>query len=224
MKISVFLFITTLFTFTAGAQYKKATFFTKKGRIYDVGLTTRIQGDGRSTMMGAFVSFGKQSSVKRIHHWYDLELTMGSKYTYASTEISTPNKVQVSGKSNIGFTFRYNLAYFLKDNSNEDEKWLPFVNAGLAYVMSPVVDLDYTIVPANTYPVKYPMTSDGTLLYGAGGGMLYKLNNKTSLRIAAMYNGAYQSLVNNKNTSYLTLGNHLAVNLALRFMMQREKN
>ena len=63
-----FLFIAlTIFLTSIQAQYKKASFLNKTGRIYDLGTTVRLQGGERGTGIGFYFSYGKQSNTKRLH-------------------------------------------------------------------------------------------------------------------------------------------------------------
>ena len=123
MKKNFLVIACAILAMNGNAQYKKATILNKTGRIYDIGLTSRLQSGERSSSYGFFLSFGKESSQKRIHHWFDTELMFGNKYNY-TTDVSygPPSKVQVNGKSGAYFGLRYNLAYFLVDNSNEQNK------------------------------------------------------------------------------------------------------
>jgi hypothetical protein len=226
MKTSLLIIALTMFFVNAEAQYKKASFLNKTGRIYDIGITGRLQNGGRSSSPGFFLAYGKESTEKRIHHWYDMELALGNKYSYSSTVSGSSNKVQVSGKSRPDFSFRYNLAYFLADNSSEDAKLLPFINIGIGYVTSGLSIDSYTLNPDNgNYPEVTPLSSRGSLTYGGGGGILYKLNANIGIRASVAYYGV--SNLNNTDmysqTYFLTLANHPAVSLAIRFRMDRDE-
>jgi hypothetical protein len=223
MKKSLLLILLTLFFVSTEAQYKKASFLNKTGRIYDIGLTGRLQSGGRSFAPGFFVAYGKESSEKRIHHWFDMEIVLPSKYSYSSTVSYSPDKVQVSGKSQIDVAIRYNLAFFLANNSNEDAKILPFINISAGYVSAPTPYLEeYTLTPDNgSYPDKTPLSSRGSFTYGGGGGIVYRLNTKIGLRLS----GAYYGIVNPNSEGdyyFMTLVNHPAVSLAVRFRMDRD--
>lgn len=225
MKTSVLFIALTMFFVNAEAQYKKASFLNKTGRIYDIGVTGRLQNGERSSSPGFFLAYGKESSEKRIHHWYDMELVLPSKYSYSTTVSGSPDKVQVSGKTGVDFTFRYNLAYFLANNSSEDVKLLPFINLGIGYVTSGYIVDKFTVTPDMGYPEMAPVASRGSLTYGGGGGILYKISEKLGVRASVAYYGVSNLTTDNGYTTsyFLTLVNHPAVSLAIRFRMDRDE-
>jgi hypothetical protein len=206
------------------AQYKKASFLNKNGRTYDVGTTFRLLGGGRSTGIGFFLSYGKENDEKRIHHWYDTEVILGSTFNYTTGNNYVPGStVQVSGKSGIGITLRYNLAWFLADNSKPENKLLPFVNVAIGYHRILPTD-DYTYTPyINGSPNKTPEYRDLDFSAGAGAGIIYRLNSKLGLRFSAMYNGMLGDLVNKTDDVFIITPNHPALNVAVRFRMDRDE-
>jgi hypothetical protein len=218
-----FLFIAlTIFLTSIQAQYKKASFLNKTGRIYDLGTTVRLQGGERGTGIGFYFSYGKQSNTKRLHHWFDWETVLGSKYSYSTSDVNSSNKVQVSGKTGLDLTFRYNLAYFLADNSEEDKKILPFINAGIGYVVVSKAGDDYSLSPDTGYPDKTPLGSGGSIAYGGGGGIIYQISSNLGIRFSAAYYAVSTS--NEGQYFFSTLSNHPAISVGLRFKMDTDND
>jgi hypothetical protein len=56
MKTSLSIIALTMLFVNAEAQYKKASFLNKTGRIYDIGVTYRLQNGERSSSPGFFLS------------------------------------------------------------------------------------------------------------------------------------------------------------------------
>jgi len=224
MKREILLIMAVAFFTNAEAQYKKSNFLNKKGRIYDIGTSSRILGGGRSMAFGFFLSYGKESDEKRIHHWYDTEIMIGSRFSYSTTAAGTSEKLQVNGKSGIGFTLRYNLAYFLLDNSNKENKLLPFINLGIGYSRIALSDDYFTYTPNNIgYPNQEPQYRDLDFSFGAGAGIIYRFNQNLGLRFSAMYNAMLGDIQSNPWGDFIITPNHPAVNLAIRFRMDRDE-
>jgi hypothetical protein len=203
----------------AEAQYKKASFLNKTGRIYDIGTTFRILGNERSTAMGFFMSYGKESTTKRIHHWFDLEFMSGTKFRYTSVAQSDPNiPVLVNGNTGFEVGFRYTLAYFLADNSDEEKKLLPFANLSVGYTNRWAIG-EETYTP-DTYPEKSISGESGALTYGGGGGVVYRFTPGVGLRFSVAYYGVTDD-DQSEGEVFKKIVSHPAVNLAVRFRMKR---
>ncbi len=72
---------------SANAQYKKASFLRKKGRTYDLGLTTRLLGGGNGVATGFSFGYGKERSDKRLFHWWDLDLILETSLNIIQLQI-----------------------------------------------------------------------------------------------------------------------------------------
>ena len=221
MKKSFLLFAVTFLVAALNAQYKKASFLNKSGRIYDVGTAARIQNGGRSSSIGFFVSYGKEKASKRLHHWFDLELNLGNKYNYTSPANNSTSSVQVSGKTGLDFAYRYNLAFFLADNSNEEKKVLPFINLSVGYTYGSGHNNNYTENPDNGSSLqKYPIENNSNIHYGAGAGVVYRINQKIGIRGSVAYYGITDT--GNPAYNYSTIAKHPAVSVGVRFRMERD--
>jgi hypothetical protein len=173
---------------SASAQYKKASFLTKGGRTYDLGATGRFMGDGKSAATGFLFSYGRDKGTKRAFHWFDLEVVLPIKFSIAAKDRSTtPNTpVTVAGKTTAALIYRYNFAYYLMDNSNANNKVLPFVTAGINLLLAGNSFKDDN----SSYGYKDPQFVSDGLSYGAnlGAGVVYNFTPKVGLKVTGGYN------------------------------------
>lgn len=159
MKKVVAVVISIAFLTQAHAQYKKASFFSRSGRFYELGSSFRFLGDGRTGGTGIYLSAGNANPGKHIHHFFDFEYLIPVKYQYSSAVVNPPagssQVTTVTGKGSSSFAFRYNLGYFFGDNSNEEVKLLPFIYLNIGF-LSGRNGSEYTYLPAVSYPQKEP--------------------------------------------------------------------
>ncbi len=195
-----------------------------------------ILGGGNSPTLGFYFSYGKERSDKRLFHWFDLEYKRKSNFSYnsiaksgfGSTEKFTP--VTVSGKSLSTFTYRYNLAYYLINNGDEDKKILPFVSASLSYIGAGG-KMKYSISPsANYISVEKRLNEDGNLGMGAGvgAGVVYRLTKKVALKATAAYYFIYSLETEDNakvpNSIFVTIPNHPSLNIGFRWLLERDND
>ncbi len=215
----IYFVITMVMAFTsADAQYKKASFLNKTGRIYDAGATYRIQSGERSSSAGFFLSYGKEKSSQRLHHWFDLEFNLGNKYNYTTTASGGGANVQLSGKTKNSLSYRYNLAFFLLDNGDEEKKILPFIHLSAGYQF-PFLTGDYTTTPEDVSVDRYPEGINSNFHYGGGAGVLYRITPAIGIRASVTYYGLTDTA---EPTEFSTLVNHPAVSVGVRFRMDRD--
>jgi hypothetical protein len=215
---------------TSQAQYKKASFLNKKGRTYDLGATGRILGGGNSAGLGFYFSYGKERSNKRLFHWFDLEYALSHKYNYNSTAYlangsAIPTPVTVNGKTDASLAYRYNLAYFILDNGNEDNKILPFVDASLGMVFPFTNVLNYTVTPTSIVgPTKIVTALGGAYTAGFGAGAIYKVNNKFGIKFNVAYYGVLSTEQNRSDgvEVFKTLPNHVSVSIGAHWLLDRD--
>jgi hypothetical protein len=219
---------------TTQAQYKKASFLKKKGRTYDLGLTSRVLGGGNSVALGFSFGYGKERSDKRLFHWWDLDYTMGHNYKYNTTAqvltglnyVETP--VTVSGKAGSNLAWRYNLAYFLLNNGNEDNKILPFIDLSVGIILSLDGKSSHTTTPiiTSSNSLRKPVVEGGVGAYtaGIGAGAIYKVNNGFGIKFSA----AFYGIVGSENAStggegyFKTLPNHVSVSIGAHWLLDRD--
>lgn len=204
----------------ADAQYKKASFFARSGRFYEVGGSYRFLNEGRSGGEGIFLSVGNAVPGKHIHHTFEFEYITPIKFNYTDVynNGSATTTTKVTGKSRGMFVVpRYTLGYFFGNTASDGAKLLPFINLHLGYMFAR--SFGYETNPPNVDPNRYPSGS-AAFLYGGGVGALYKLNAGIGLRGSVNYNGVFDD--NGAGTDgqvYHVLPSHVGISLAVRFML-----
>lgn len=218
-KISLTGLLLLTITAVTNAQYKKVNFLNKRGRIYDFGTTLRLQTGERSSSFGVLWSYGKENDDKRVHHWYDVEIVFGNKFSYTSSA-GLGQTATVSGKTpGVDIGLRYNFGYFLTDNSQEDNKLLPFLVLSLGYIGRSLPSNDfYTVNPSNLYPEKTPGSGTAYFSAGAGIGIVYRITPGIGIRLS----GSYYYIFGGEKSAYTFpfIESHPAISLALRFRMR----
>ena len=174
------------------AQYKKANFLNRKGRTYEFAGTAHFISAGHATVPGILYSFGREHEEKRTFHWFDFEALLPTKFSYATEDHTTKAPLTVSGKSSLGFAFRYNFAYYLADNSNADNKLLPFVTAGVGTSFGGPQAREIMYTPQDSYdPQKQPVSSDLNLGVNLGAGLVYNFSPVVGLKVSGGYSLQY---------------------------------
>ena len=188
-----------LITIASNAQYKKASFFERDGRTFELGTDTRILTKGRSLQQGIHVAFGREMS-QRFFYNYEFELTLPSKYkTLTNVELNTNeyyrsySKENISGKSKTGLLFRLNFGYFLKDDEDEKNKLVPFLTLGLHYKFIGLkLSIEDAVKTTSYYEIPYGESpssgSSGSAGINLGVGGLYKITNKIGFKFNGGYN------------------------------------
>jgi len=207
------------------AQYKKASFLNKTGRTHEIGFSGRFISASHMTLPGIYYSYGKDND-KRLFHWFDLELMLPSKFKYNTYDVTTNEQLSVTGKTTMALAWRYNLACYLTDNTNDEKKFLPYVNGGINLIVvggDPVAD---QVWENDKDEQKLPVELAAS--YGAhlGVGGIYKLKENLGLKFNAGYN--YQANTSSNAydgsgySTFYPITSHPYVTIGLRFRMERD--
>lgn len=198
------------------AQYKKASFFTRNGKFYGVKAGIHLFGNGVSATPSVAFIYGKDQQKNHIWHWWDLEITGRSKYSYTTLNKNTPGStVSVTGKIGAMLTWRYNWAYYFADNTNEDVKGLPFAKVAVEAVLAGRGGANETIVPASASPEKSTYLEGANGGIDAGAGYVYKLSEKTTFFGVVGYrwilnDASYPAFFTDPSHPYVNIGVRLA--------------
>ncbi len=215
------------------AQYKKASFFNKSGRTYELATNFHFLGKSNATLVGIQYSFGRDKGSQRFFHWGDLELLLGSKFSYTTPTVgldeSQPTEVKVSGKTPIGLIYRYNAGFYLNDITKEDNKILPFLTGGYNIVILGSSLKSYKIDPdvSEDYLKERPNGTVFSLGINLGAGAVYKINKTMGIKLAAGYDLQYNISSNDDSGDSETkifkyYSSHPYVTLGLRFRIESE--
>jgi hypothetical protein len=214
---------------TAQAQYKKASFLNKEGRTYEFGTSLNFLNKVKSNALDLHIGFGREANSRRGFHWYDFRFM--PKYNFQINSVGQLNNsgisvpVVVSGKSNALFSINYNYGRFLIDNSNENNKVLPFAKFNIGWGAS------YGIIDYKTSPNASSINDDfaeynSALTVGAGFGLTYKVSKTIGIKALGTYNFVY-SLENKDNDVfdlfyYVTYPAHPSVSLSVRWLFEKD--
>jgi len=202
----------------AQAQYKKASFFQRGHKTY--GLTTGMKffTDGVKAAPNFNFTYGNDKGNNRIFHWWDLDYTLASKYSYTSSA-SPSGTATVSGKAGGFLAIAYNWGIYLMDNKNEENKVLPFLKLGVNTVIVGRKYLGETVTPANLSPNKFTSYSGG-IGFDAGAGLLYKIDDKVGIFGNLGYRSVFTG--DNGNNTYTVMTSHPYINAGIRLVMNAE--
>jgi len=223
MKKLTFSIAVLILTSTLSAQYKKASFFGKEGRTYEIGAQLYALGDGKGSPIGYKFGFGKDQDGKQFFANWEIHYIPSYKYSYTTTDYND-NSVNVSGTSKSTFIYAVNYAYHLLKNDENERKIKPFVTAGFNLVLSTGVKTE-TITP-NSYDLK-KQTLDENFNAGLGGGLgvLVNFTQKLGLKIQGGYNYQFQFGGNEYGDdikSYYLFTSHPYVSAGLRLRIASE--
>lgn len=215
-KATFLIALTLMIVISASAQYKKASFFTRNGKFYGAKAGMHLFSNGvKATPSIAFIS-GRDQGKNRIWHWWDLEYTLASKYQYSTVSQYDQNiKVDVTGKVKGMMTIRYNWAYYLADNKNDELKGLPFLKAAVEVVVAGRMLKEETYNPMSEYPLKttYGDGANGGLDLGAG--YTYRISESATLFGVAGYRWILNE-GNDYNESFFPTPSHPYINIGIR--------
>ncbi len=221
-KIQFLLAIMIMANITVSAQYKKASFLSKAGRTYALGVTAHNLGDGKGSPLGYSFSSGSDNTAKHFFHWYEIVAIPPFKYSYETTyhDGNTDQDVPatVSGKSKFHLIYDYNMGYHLLNRKRDKEPTLqPYLFLGFNIVV--FGKADEPEIP-NYYDYKKKVSTSG-LSFGARGGLglVFRITDRIGIKTDLGYDYQYNWSADDYYDSemYHMFTNHAFVNAGLRF-------
>ena len=202
----------------ANAQYKKASFFQRGHKTYGFTAGMKMFSDGVKPAPNINFTYGNDKGRNRIFHWWDLDYTLGSTYSYTTTAAPS-GTARVSGKAGGFLAMGYNWGIYLMDNKKDENKVLPFITLGMNSILAGRKYLGETITPSTSYPDKVTSVTGG-LGFDAGAGVLYK----SSERIGVFGNAGYRYVYTGSDESqlYRVMTSHPFVNVGIRILIKAE--
>jgi hypothetical protein len=209
----------------ASAQYKKAGFFEKEGRTYELGAQVYMIGKGNGNPIGYKIAFGRDRDEKNVFFSWDLQFIPSHQYSYTTVDDNNAT-IAVNGKSKSIFVYGLNYGYYLLKNPAEDKPRVqPFFGLGLNTVLAGGVKSE-TLSPD---PYGYPKrnTSDQTISLGLNGslGCMVNLDSKWAVKIQGGYCRQFNMSVNDWSDDvkpFFVFGSHEFVNLGLRLRIVKD--
>src|SRR2546423_12971181 len=93
------------------AQYKKASFFGKQGRTYELGTQVYMLGNGQGSPVGYKVGFGRDMDGKQFFSSWEIQYIPSYKYSYTTEDTYTNSSVRVDGSTRGTFIYGLNYAF-----------------------------------------------------------------------------------------------------------------
>jgi hypothetical protein len=208
------------------AQYKKASFFNKSGRTYEITTNFHFSRNLSNPAIGFSFNLGRMSSSRRSFSWWGLECILPANYSFQTIDASQgSDNVTVSGKSNLAIAYNYNVGYFLMNNSNEKNKLLPFINMGYDIYALGGMSNNYTY--AGDELSKVPSNHCFTTGLNFGAGAIYNFSDKYALRLNGGYNFQFNLDLSssglNNSDYYYPFPSHPFVNLGIMLKILRDE-
>ena len=180
--------VTLLFlAFNLSAQYKKASFFEKSGRTYELGSQIYMMGKGNGSPIGYRLAFGRDQDGKNLFSSWDIQFLPSHKYSYSTVD-DMDEPVNVTGNSTSIFVYGLNYGYHLLKNDAEQKKIVqPFVGAGMNILLASGFKDESYSPDFRGYPKRN--TSDQSISLGVSGGLgcFVNLSSKWALKFQGGY-------------------------------------
>jgi hypothetical protein len=223
MKKCIPAIIALLLSCCLSAQYKKASFFEKEGRTYELGSQLYAFGDGKGSPIGFKIGFGRDRDGKQLFSSWELQFIPSYKYSFSTTDENN-DPVHVNGDSRSQFIYAVNYNYHILKNDDEERIIKPFVSAGFNIVIaSGAKGVNYT--PELAYNLKKDVV-DGSFSAGVGGGLgtLINFTPTLGLKLQGGYN--YEFNIGNydfEGKGYYMFTSHPYVSLSFRIRIVSDK-
>jgi hypothetical protein len=223
MKKASLTFIVLIFFSGLSAQYKKASFFDKEGRTYGLSAEAHFLGDGKKTVPGFALTFGRDRAGKHLFSTTDIRFLPAFKFSYETRDMNG-NALTVSGKSKMHLIYGMNWGYFILKNE-EEQTFKPYVTAGFNVVVLGGVkqfdnDQDYSYDVEKITPMHQFSTG-----IGGGVGAIFNLSSVLGIKLEGGYtyqlNLSTESAYDNVDTYYMYTP-HPYASLGLRFRVVSE--
>ncbi|MFL5773171.1 MAG: hypothetical protein ACJ75F_08435 [Flavisolibacter sp.] len=220
------LTITVLFlSFNLFAQYKKASFFEKEGRTYELGSQIYMMGKGNGSPIGYKLAFGRDRDGKQLFKSWNIQYIPSHQYSYTTVD-ENEAPIKVSGHSKATIVYGLNYGYhLLKNKADQKRPVQPYVNAGLNILISS--GFKYEEVSPDPYGYPKRQTSEQTLSIGLNGGLgcIFNLNSKLSLKAEGGYDHQFSMSTMDWDAevkSFFVFDSHTYASLGVRLRIATE--
>lgn len=190
MKRLIYALALLFLSLNVSAQYKKASFFGKDGRTYEMGTQLNIMNGGRQSPFAVKLGLGRDRDGRRYFFNWDFQYLFPYKYSYETSNQSN-QKYQVNGQTTGMFLYTLNYSFhFIKDELGE-KRIRPYGSIGLGLVIPGGIRSE-TFSPDNVngdlkMETQYPEFGG---FVGAGLGCLFGLSDKWRIKFQSGYNYA----------------------------------
>lgn len=192
------------------AQYKKASYFGKDGRIYGVGTRFYSLGDGIGTRMGYYLTLGKDADGEQWFGSTEFQYLPGYSFELQAPDYSTGGSKTISGTTKASLIFGYNFGYLLLNNDNTDRKIKPYLSAA--------VNLKFLGgIKESNDDDEDPIGQRFGYSIGGGAGSLFYLKPWLALQAEGGYTYQFKYAANVEESGYNIFPKHPYVRAGLVF-------
>jgi hypothetical protein len=205
------------------AQYKKASFFGKQGRTYELGTELHAVGNGQGSPMGLKLAFGRDQDGMRFFSSWELQYIPSYKYAYDTKEMNGSQAVHVNGTTKSTFIYGVNYSFQFLKNDDPERIVKPFAFFGFNIVLSGGIKSE-TYTPETYDLAKQTDWADFNMGLIGGVGALVNLNQKFGLRIQGLYNKMVRVGLDDHSgyETFKLFDSHPSVSVGLRFRLVSE--
>ena len=214
-----------LLSFNLSAQYKKAGFFEKEGRTYELASQLYMMGKGNGNPIGYKVAFGRDQDGRNLFITWDIQFIPSHKYSYTTVD-ENEVPVTVTGKSKHTFVYGLNWGYhLLKAKPDEMRRVQPFIGAGINILLAGGIRSE-TYSP-ETFSYLKRNTSEQTISFGlnAGLGCIVNLSSKLALKVQGGYDHQFNMSAQNWDDEvkpFFLFGSFSYASLGLRLRIVKD--
>lgn len=226
MMKKLFSALTLLFlAFNLSAQYKKAGFFEKEGRTYELASQVYMMGKGNGNPIGYKLAFGRDRDGKKLFTSWDIQYIPSHKYSYTTVD-DNEQPVTVTGNSKSTFVYGLNFGYhLLKNGADEKRRVQPFVGVGINVLLASGIKNESYSPETNNYLKRN--TSDQTVSLGINGGLgcIVNFSSKWALKVQGGYDHQLNISAQNWDDEvkpFFVFASHRYVSLGLRLRLVTE--
>jgi hypothetical protein len=187
MRKWMFFLAALVISTSVSAQYKKAGFFDRGGRTYELGTQLNAFGKGRGTPIGFKIGFGGDRDGKQFFSCWDIQYIPSYKFSFTALDDINGATVNVNGTAKSTLVYAANYNFHLLKNDGETQRVVkPFLGAG--FVMTFTGGLK-TQDPEDAYYLNQQVIDQPfTVGAGAHAGALIGFTPTLGVKLQAGYN------------------------------------
>lgn len=209
------------------AQYKKASFFNKDGRVYELGVANSFFSNQEGKPAMSFFYSNSIEGDKKTSAYFDFEFMPKSKFSYTGTYYSYSAGNTVTGKitANRGaaLLLKYGVQYRFVNAEAENQKIVPYAKLALLIgydfgASDPVSQTDGSVSPE-----PYPNDTESVVGLEGGAGIAYNFSKNFGIKLGGAYRAAFPidpSITG--NSTYHSFKSHPMVAISLKYKIFSE--
>jgi len=227
MKKTVILTLLVTVMFSSFAQYKKASFFNKDGRVYELGAGNSLFSDRDGKPAMSLFYSNQLENDKKLSGLVELEFMLKSKFTYTGTYYDNNQNKDVTGiitaDRGSAIIGKYGAQYRFVNAEKEDQKLIPYLRLALITGLDFGASNPRTANNGSVSPDPYPNDTESFAGLEGGGGVSYYFTKNFGIRIGGVYTVPFiieKSITG--NTTYHTFKNHPGITISLKYKIFSE--